>query len=93
MNEVVEEGGHVQIFAGGGRDDGRVAGPAQALVPLGAIGGDIQEVVKLAPQGVVEQLVDPGSAVSMEPVASMSERMWKAVKRPESTWATPSTFT
>ena len=59
VEEVVEEGGHVQIFAGGGGDDGRVAGPAQALVPLGAVGGDVQEVVKLPPHGVVEQLVDP----------------------------------
>ena len=41
VEEVVEEGGHVQVLAGGAGDHRGVAGPAQALVPLGAVGGHV----------------------------------------------------
>ena len=56
------ESGHVQALAGGGRDGLRVARPAQALVPLGAVAGHVQKIVLHAPEGVLEEPVHRGAA-------------------------------
>ena len=53
-----EEGGHVEVEGGGPAEGLGVAGPAQALVALGAVGGDVQEVALLPPADVVLELID-----------------------------------
>ena len=42
-----------------GAERGHVAGPAQTLAALGAVGGDVQEVIPLAPLDVLLQAVHP----------------------------------
>ena len=53
-----EKGGAVHVETRGRREDLNVAGPAEALVALGAVGGEFQEVAVLAPDDVVLELVD-----------------------------------
>ena len=48
----------VPLKAGGRREDLRVAGPAHALIPLGAVRGHVDEVAPLPPFDVGDQLVD-----------------------------------
>ena len=71
------EGGAVpQVTGRGGKHLG-VAGPAQPLVPLGAVGGRIQEIVKLAPPGVGDQPVDqwvPGGQASRRRQLGMPQK-------------------
>ena len=52
------ERGHVERLARGLRDRLRVARPAEALVPLRAVGGDFEEIVLHPPDGVAEEPVD-----------------------------------
>ncbi len=53
-----EEGGRLEIQAGGFHEHLGVTGPAGPLVTLRAVGGDIEEVPLLAPDRVFDQLVD-----------------------------------
>ena len=53
-----EESGDVRVERRGGREHLRVAGPAESLVALRTVGGDIQEVAALSPHDVVLELVD-----------------------------------
>ena len=50
----------VKIHAGGAGKDLRIAHPAQALVALGTIGGNVHKIALLAPDDVGEQLVQHG---------------------------------
>ena len=54
----MEEVGDVELVGGGGGVGGDVAGPAEPLVALRAVGGDVEEVALLAPDGVGDELVD-----------------------------------
>ena len=54
----VEEVGDVELVGGGGGVGGDVAGPAEPFVALRAVGGDVEEVAFLAPDGVGDELVD-----------------------------------
>ena len=56
------ESGHVQALAGGGGDSLGVAGPAQTLIPLGAVAGHVQKVVLHTPEGVLEEPVHRSAA-------------------------------
>ena len=63
-----EEAGHVHVEGGGAGEDLRVARPAQPLVALRAVGGDVHEVAALAPEDVVLELVEQsGSSTSKLP--------------------------
>ena len=53
-----EEPGHVHVQGGGGGEDLGIPGPAHALVALGAVGGDVEEIPLLAPDDVAQELVD-----------------------------------
>src|SRR5512139_2049086 len=53
-----KKGGSIHIEAGSAREDLCVAGPAQPLVTLRAVGGDVEEVAFLSPQRIFEELVD-----------------------------------
>ena len=55
---LVEEAGGVELEAGAGREDGNVAGPAEAFVALRAIGGNLEKVAALTPDRVLNQTVD-----------------------------------
>ena len=52
-----EERCDVEVVRGGGDEELRIAGPAEALIALRAVGGDFEVVALLAPDDVVEQLV------------------------------------
>ena len=66
QHPLLQEAAHVEVVAGGGGEHGDVAGPAHALVPLGAVGGDIHKVGLGAPADVglelVEHLIGAGEA-------------------------------
>ena len=52
------KGRHIHIVAGCLRENLGISGPAKALVSLGAVRGNIQEIVLLTPEGILKQLVD-----------------------------------
>ena len=54
---LLEEGGGMHVEAGGAGEGLRVAGPAQALVALGAVGWDIDKISSLAPYDIFVQAV------------------------------------
>ena len=58
MDVFPVKSGRVGIEVRRGRKDLRVSGPAHALIPLGAVGGHIQEVADLAPESILKQLID-----------------------------------
>src|ERR1051326_6249533 len=53
-----EEAGDVHVERGGAREHLRVAGPAEALVALRTVGGDVEEIAALSPDDVLLQPVD-----------------------------------
>ena len=55
---VAQEGRHVEQVGRGRGEDGDVTGPALPLVPLRAVGRQIEEVAPLTPHHVAVQLVD-----------------------------------
>ena len=55
---LVEKAAHVKVEAGRRREDRDVARPAQALVALRAVGGDVHQVGLCAPEDVALQAVD-----------------------------------
>ena len=66
LQPLAEEGVRPPKVAGRAAENLRVAGPAHALVALGAVGGHVQEVAPQPPFDVVFQLVDQGiGAVKM----------------------------
>src|SRR5699024_11941005 len=54
---LVQEVGDVELEGCAGSVGGDIAGPAEAFIALGAVGGYVQEVALLSPDGVVHQLV------------------------------------
>ena len=52
------EGRDIGVEAGGAGEDLGIAGPAQALIALRAVGRDVHEIAFLAPLNVVLQLID-----------------------------------
>ena len=55
---VAQEAVDVEEVRGGGREGGDVTGPAEPLVALGAVGGNVEEVAARAPDHVAVQLVE-----------------------------------
>ena len=55
-----EESIHIHVEGGRGREQLRITGPTQALVPLRTVGGHVDKVSFLAPQNIVLQLIDGG---------------------------------
>ena len=55
---LAEECGDVHIECGGGTEDLRVAGPAETLVTLRAVGRDFKEIVALSPADIAVKLID-----------------------------------
>jgi hypothetical protein len=53
-----EEACDIEIAGGGGDEELGIAGPAEALVALRAIGGDLEIIALLTPDDVVKELVD-----------------------------------
>ncbi len=57
-HEFAGEAGDVEVVGAGAPEDAGVAHPAQALVALGAVGGDGEEVAALAPDAELAHLVE-----------------------------------
>ena len=55
---LAEERGNVHIECGGGTEDLRIAGPAETLVTLRAVGRDFKEIVALSPADIAVKLID-----------------------------------
>ena len=58
LHPFVEEAADIHVEGGGAAEDLGVAGPAEALVALGAIGGHLEEIAFLAPDDVVLKLIE-----------------------------------
>ena len=52
-----EEFLHIVVVAGGFHEYLGIAGPTETFVPLGAVGGYVEEIAFLTPDNVVKQLV------------------------------------
>ena len=70
---VGEERPDVEQERRGGREDGDVAGPAEPLVALRAVGGDVEEVALRAPDDVAVELVQQRVGALEGPVRRRSE--------------------
>ena len=57
-HELAGEAGDVEVVGAGAPEDAGVAHPAEALVALGAVGGDGEEVAALAPDAELAHLVE-----------------------------------
>ena len=76
MEPFAEEAFHIIEVGSRADEDLRVAGPAQALVPLGAVRGNVQEVAPLAPDDVGEELIQrliPGGQPAGAPHVGMDD--------------------
>ena len=49
---------HIVVVAGRLDKNLRVAGPAEAFVPLGAVGGNVEEIALLTPENIGDQLIE-----------------------------------
>src|SRR5512132_2845032 len=58
LQPVAKEILHIEQVGGGGCEDCDVTGPSEALVPLWAIGGHVEEVAACSPDNVSMQLIE-----------------------------------